>query len=67
MTSSSLSTGVSETWVGGLSGTGVGDCAQALNSINNNTNPKMVNVCFAVTRSSTTTEGSLSQEMISWQ
>ncbi len=67
MTSSSVSTGGSGTGVGGMSGTGVADCAQALNSITTTTNPKMVNVCLAVTRSSTTTEGSLSQEMISWQ
>ncbi len=33
----------------GVSGTGVGDCAQALNSINTTTNPKMVNVFFAAT------------------
>ena len=64
MTSSSVSTGISGTGVGGSSGTGVADCAQALNSINTTTNPKMVNLFFAVTRSSTSTEGSLSQEMI---
>ena len=67
MTSSSVSTGVSVTEVGGLSGTVVGDCAQALNSINTTTNPKMVNLFFAVTRPSTSTEGSPCQEMISWQ
>ena len=33
----------------GVSGTGVGDRAQALNSINTTTNPKMVNVFFAAT------------------
>jgi len=67
MTSSSVSTGVSGTGVGGFSVTGVGDCPQALNSINTTTNPKIVNLFFAVTRPSTSTEGSLSQEMISWQ